>query len=94
MAVAKRQGREKPAKIEQRKVRGPEFGLQVEQTARLASPIYIGQPQGEGKKLTKKRSQSLLSLPRPGVITLRIWVDMPLRLEDGFSCYHLNKIEL
>ena len=91
MAVAKRQGREKPAKIEQRKVPG---GPQVEQTTLLAGPIYIGQPQGEGKKLTKKRSQSLLSLPRPGVITLRIWVDMPLRLEDGFSCYHLNKIEL
>ena len=30
MAMAKRQGREKPAKIEQRKVQGPEGGLQVE----------------------------------------------------------------
>ena len=36
MVVAKRQGKEKPIKIEQRKVPGP----QVEQTAPLASPIY------------------------------------------------------
>ena len=50
MAVAKRQGREKPAKIEQTKVRGPEWGPQVEQIVLLASPIYIGQAQGEEKK--------------------------------------------
>ena len=37
MVVAKRQGREKPPKIEQRKVRGPEGGPQVEQTALLAA---------------------------------------------------------
>ena len=43
MVVAKRQRREKPAKIEQRKVQGPEWGPQVKQTALLASPIYIGQ---------------------------------------------------
>jgi len=41
--VAKRQGREKPAKIEKRKVRGP----QVKQTTLLAGPIYTGQVQGE-----------------------------------------------
>ena len=50
MAVAKRQGREKPMKIEQRKVQEPEWEPQVEQTAALASPIHIGQAQGEGKK--------------------------------------------
>ena len=49
MEVAKRQGREKPAKIEQRKVQGLERGPQVEQTALLDSPIYIGQAQGEEK---------------------------------------------
>ena len=43
MAVAKRQRREKPVKIEQRKVQGP----QVKQTTLLAGPIYIGQAQGE-----------------------------------------------
>ena len=55
MVVAKRQGREKPAKIEQRKVRGPQRGLQVEQMTLLADPVYIGQAQGEEKK-HKKRS--------------------------------------
>ena len=49
MVVAKRQGREKPAKIEQRKVWGPERGPQVEQTALLEGPVYIGQAQREGK---------------------------------------------
>ena len=58
MVVAKRQGREKPEKIEQRKVRGQEYGPQVEQTALLANPIYIGQVQGEEKKTYKKRSQN------------------------------------
>ena len=47
MAVAKRQGREKPVKIEQRKVQGPEWGPQVKQKTLLAGPIYIGQAQGE-----------------------------------------------
>ena len=47
MGVAERHGREKPTKIEQRKVRGPERKPQVKQTALLAGPIYIGQAQGE-----------------------------------------------
>ena len=51
MAVAKRQGREKPAKIEQRKVQEAKWGPQVEKTALLASPIYIGQAQGGGKDI-------------------------------------------
>ena len=50
MAVAKRQGKEKPVKIEQRNVPGPEWEPQVKQTAFLASPIYIGQTWGEEKK--------------------------------------------
>ena len=49
MLLVKRQGREKPMKIEQRKVRGLEWGPQVEQVALLACPIYIGQAQGEEK---------------------------------------------
>ena len=44
MVVAKGQ-REKPGKIEQRKVQGRE-----KQTALQASPIYTGQAQGEEKK--------------------------------------------
>ena len=61
MVVAKRQGREKPTKIEERKVRGLECEPQVEQTAILASLIYIGQAQGleKKKKCKKKRSPRL-----------------------------------
>ena len=56
MAVAKRRGRDKPVKIEQKKVQGPEWGPRVEQTALMAGPVYIGQAQGEGKTY-EKRSQ-------------------------------------
>ena len=62
MAVANGQGREKPTKIEQRK------GPQVEQTALLASPIYIGQAQGEEKKHIKREAKAhavFLSLSPP-----------------------------
>ena len=55
MSVAKRPEREKPVKIEQRKVRG------VKQTALLAGPIYIGQAQGKKKKKHKKRGAKGLS---------------------------------
>ena len=50
MVVAKRQRREKPTKIEQRKVQGLEWGPQAKPTALLVSPIYTGQAQrGEDK---------------------------------------------
>ena len=64
MVVVKRQRREKPAKIEQRKVRGPECRPDVTQTPFLASPIYIGQAQREEKKIYKRRRKgaSLLLL--------------------------------
>ena len=65
MAVVKRQGREKPGKIEQRKVQGPEWGPQVKQTALLASPLYIGQDQGEEEKTYKKWSQRAKGLSLP-----------------------------
>ena len=54
MAVAKRQISEKPVKIEHRKVEGPEWELQVKQTALLASPVYIGQTLAEEKKRIKR----------------------------------------
>ena len=82
MAVAKKQRREKPMKIEQRKVRGPEWEPQVKQTALLASPVYIGQAQGEEKKTHKKRSQNWTG----GISSLCIfWVGQPSHLEDIFS---------
>ena len=65
MAVAKRQGREKPPKIEQRKVRGLERGPRVGQRAVLAGPVHTGQAgvgaAGGGKH--KKRSQRAGALP-------------------------------
>ena len=71
--VAKRQGREKPSIIEQRNVRGLQRGPQEKQTAVLASPVYIGQAQGEEKKHIKrgaKIGRGLSSLPV-------FWVNMP-----------------
>ena len=56
MVMSKAQKREKPAKMEQRKVQGPEWEPQVKQTALLAGPIYIGQAQGEEKKEKKKQT--------------------------------------
>ena len=53
MVVAKRQRREKPAKIEQRKVRGPEGEPQVNQTALLTRPIYLEQAHRGGDKCIK-----------------------------------------
>ena len=63
--MAKRQGREKPEKIEQRKVKGrsedqSEDFRQNKQHSWL-SPIYIGQAQME-EKADKRRSQSVCSL--------------------------------
>ena len=62
MVVAKRQGREKPVKIEQKKVRGPEQGPRVKQTTLLAGPIYIGQAQGE-RNIQTEEPEPALSLP-------------------------------
>ena len=58
MAVAKRQRREKPAKLEQRKVRGPEWEPQVKQTVLLARSVYIRQPQKEEKKHIKRGAKN------------------------------------
>ena len=81
MAVAKRQRREKPMKIEQRKVRGPEWEIQVKQTALLAGPSYIGQTQGKEKKY-KRRSQNWAG----GFSSFWVfWVGLPSYLEEVFS---------
>ena len=78
MTEAKRQGREKPAKIEPWKVQGPEWGTQVEQTALLARSIYIEQVQGEEKR-HKKRSQRAGGLP----LSLSLF---------GLTCPHILRI--
>ena len=69
-------------------------GPQVEQTA-------WGRPRGR-KKHMKRGAKGLahslslpLSFPLAGVLFFScLWVSMPSLLEDGFSCYFLNKIEL
>ena len=96
MAVAKRQGREKPAKIEQRKVKGRSED-RTGRTAVLAKPNLHRAGPGGRKKTYKKRSQRALSLSLLHAVALfssHLWIDVPSRLEDGFSCYYLNKIEL
>ena len=81
MVVAKRQRRENPAKIEQRKVRGLELGPQVKLRALLASSVYIGLAQREEKKHIKRGVKIGL-----GVSLLFIfWVCPPSLLEDVFS---------
>ena len=45
--------REKPVKMEQKKIRELELEPQVKQTALLASPIYKGQARGGGNKCIK-----------------------------------------
>ena len=50
MLVAKRQGKKKPTKIEQRKIQGPEWGPQLKQTALLASPSLHRAGPGGGEK--------------------------------------------
>ena len=98
MEVAKRQGREKPTKIEQRKVKGRSRARvrTSGRTALLVKPNLHRAGPG-GRKKHKKRSQRTLSLspPRAGALfSLRFWIDVPSCLEGGFSCYLLNKIEL
>ena len=65
MAVAKRQGREKPAKIEQRKVKerseDQNEDLRKNKQHSWLSPICIGQAQGE-EETYKRRSQNAFSL--------------------------------
>jgi len=93
MAVAKRQGRGKPAKIEQRKVKGrsedqSEDFRQDKQHSWL-SPICIGQAQVEEKKPIKGGAKAL-SHTLSHVRALFLSLSHSLSL----SCYLLNKIEL
>ena len=59
MAVAKRQGREKPAKIEQKKVRGLEGGPQVKKKTKKHTPEWPNLHRTDpGRDKHIKRSQS------------------------------------
>ena len=102
MVVAKRQGQEKPGKIEQRRVWGPEWGPQVEQTAFLASPVYTGQARGRKKHIKRGASGPGGSLPPSHTRSLSLYLPFesfgsacPHALsEDVFSFSFLNKTDL
>ena len=100
MAVAKRQGRGKLVKTEQRKVWGPEWGPQVEQTAVLASPIYIGQAKRE-EKIYKKCGQRAGGLSPPCASmhacmsgrTLCLCLSLSLLFTSfGLACPHTSRM--
>ena len=89
MVVDKRQRSEKPMEIEQRKVQGLEGGPQVEQTALLAGPIYIGQAQGE-EDISKEESKGQGS---PS-FSSRLLGRHALMPRGCIFLYFLNKTEL
>ena len=50
---------------------------------------------GREKHINTGAKASSLSLPSAGALfSSCLWIDVPSRLKDGFSCYLLNKIEL
>ena len=95
MAEAKSRGREKPAKIEQRKVKGRSEDHQSEDLRynkqhSWLSPICIGQAQGE-EKTYKKRSQSACSL----ALSTACWHAPPLSSLRvfGLACPHASRTD-
>ena len=81
MAVAKRQRRERPAKIDQRMVRGPEWGPRVKRTALWLAQFTQGRLRRRRKKHIDREAKIELSLS-----SLRIFcVGLPSSLEDVFS---------
>ena len=98
--VAKRQGREKHKKIEQRKVKGRSKDrikdLRKNKQHSWLSPICIGQAQGEEKKHIKGEAKGPgVSVPCVRALSLSLslflsslrvfWVGVPSCLEDVFS---------
>ena len=92
MAVAKRQGREKPTKIKE----DPRTGVRTSGKTNNTPGWPNLHRTGPGRENIKRGAKaSSLSLLRTGVLfSSCLWINVPSRLEDGFSCYLLNKIEL
>ena len=92
MAVATRQGREKPAKMKQKKVQG---GVRTSGKTNNTPGWPSLHRTGPGRDKQKEEPKPALSLPCAGVrFSSRLWIYVPSRLRVGFSCYYLNKIEL
>ena len=99
MAVAKGQRREKPVKIEQKKVRRLKTGVRTSGKTNNTPgwPNLHRTGPGRDKHIKRGAKASFLSLlpPHAGVLfSSRLWIHVPSCLRDGFSCYLLNKIEL
>ena len=101
MGAAKRQGREKFTKIEQRKVKGRSEDWSEDLRWNKQHPRLARFPQGrpgEEENIQKEeRRAGALSCTlahSPTRFPSCLWVGMPSRLKDGFSCSFLNKIEL
>ena len=91
MAVAKRQRRENRTKEGQRT--GVRTSGKTKNTPGWPSLHRTGP--GREKHIKRGAKASSLSLSRMlGRSSLHVWIDVPSCLEDGFSCYLLNKIEL
>ena len=89
MAVAKRQGREKPTKIEQRKVKGRSEDLRTGmrtsgRTALLTKPnLHRAGPGGRKKQIKRGANSLSLSPARWGA----------LLLASGSTCPHASKMD-
>ena len=95
MAVAKRQGREKPTKIKEDPRTGVRTSGKTNNTPGWPNLHRTGPGRDKHIKRGAKAPSLSLSPPRVGALfSLCLWIDVPSRLEDGFSCYLLNKIEL
>ena len=97
MAVAKRQRREKPAKIQQKKVQGPRTGVRTSgKTNNIPGwPNLHRTGPGRDKHIERGAEASSLSLQSSRArFSSCLWVNMPSCPKDGFSCFLLNKIEL
>ena len=89
MAVAKRQRRENRTKEGRRT--GVRTSGKINNTPGWPNLHRTGP--GREKHIKRGAKASSLS-PAWGHSSLRVWIDVPSCLEDGFSCYLLNKIEL
>ena len=103
MALAKRQGRQKPAKTEQKEVQGPEWRLQVEQTALPAEPNVHGAGPGEGKNIKGGAKALSLSLSPTCVCSFSLSpslsppppcaLPLPSLQVFGLACPHASRMD-
>ena len=107
MAVATRQGREKPTKIKQENEtkEGPRTGVRtlIKTNNTPGWPNLHRTGSGRDKHIKRGAKASSLSpslslslslLCAGALFSSCLWIDVSSWLEDGFSCYILNKIEL